>query len=687
MPAALDTRTWHAGGLDCPSCAATLERACRAVPGVADVRIDLAGGRLQIDLDPASFDEAALRRAARDAGHPLRATERAALRADPLLWLATALLAVAVALELAGRSTAWLYVLPVAGVIVPLARPLLTAVRRRSIDMNGLMTVAMLGALAVGEAREAAILAVLFRLALTLERRSLERTGHAIRALLDAAPATARVERDGQVREVAVDGVAPGERVRLRPGDRVPLDGIVREGRSAVDEAAITGESVPAAKGPGDRVYAGSLALDGALTIEVTAGVEDSTLAKVVAMVEAAELEPSPTARVVDRFAAWYTPTVVLLAVLTALGGAALGLAVPEAIHRGLVLLVIGCPCALVIATPVAVYSGLTAAARRGALVRGGEPLEALGQVRVVAFDKTGTLTRGRPAVDVVRVLDDRLDERDCLALAAGLEAESSHPLAGALRAAAAQAGVEARVAASHIAEPGRGVHGEIDGCEYRLGNLGYVAADDDTAAVVAQLEAAGRTALVFAAERSLCVFGLLDHPRDGSAEAIAALRREGLAVALLTGDNPATAQAVAAQAGIEEVHARLLPEDKQRLLAELSARYGPAAMVGDGINDAPALASAAVGIALGAAGSDLALETADVALLGDDVRVLAPLVRLARAVRRTIAVNLALAIAIRVVLVPLALTGLAGLPLAILGDMGGSLLVTANSLRLLRSH
>lgn len=684
------TTEWAVANLDCPSCAAGLQDACSRVPGVAEVAVNVATGRIRVRYDATEFDLGRLAAAARRAGHPLQqADEPRPARGSGWVILGAVALAIGLVIELLTGERNLAYLVAALAGVVPLLPQVWDSLHRRRVDMNVLMAVAMSGAVGLGEWREAAVLAVLFALALWLERASLAKTGQAVRALLDQAPRTARVEHDGEVVELPLEEVPVGARVRVRPGDLIPLDGVILEGRSGIDEAAVTGESVPASKGPGESVYAATLALDGALTIEVTETSENSTVARVVALIESAEATPSPTARVVDRFAAWYTPTIVLLAVGTMILGRLVGLPLHEAVYRGLVLLVIGCPCAIVIATPVAIFCGVAAAARQGVLVKGGEPLEAIAQVTTVAFDKTGTLTRGRPrVVDVVPL--GGLDRAEALRLAAGLEADSSHPLGLALRDAAAAEGLVAAAVADHQAEPGMGVSGTVDGRSYRLGHRRFLAAHDlSTEGLddVGRLEAEGCTTLVLAADQPLAVFGLADQPREQARAAVDELRQEGVSqVLMLTGDNARAARSLGDQVGIGEIRAGLLPQDKQRVISELVARGGVVAMVGDGINDGPALAAATVGIAVAAAGSDLALETADIALLGEDLRALPALLRLARRVRRTIAANIVIAVLIRVLLVPLAVTGHAGLALAILGDMGGSLVVTGNSLRLLRS-
>ncbi len=691
-PQSTQTHTWQVAGLDCPVCAATVEKACRAVPGVVEVSASLASGRLTAVVAADGFDREAMEAAAKRAGHALSSVDQGPqpVRADRLLIVSSVALVIGFVLHLAGGPAKPAYaVAALLGTarLLPLA---LAALRTRSITIDALMVVALFGAMILGDWLDAALLAVLFAVAEAVEAASLSRTGRAVQSLLALAPRMARVELGERVLESPVEAVQPGQVVRVRPGDAVPLDGLVLEGTAAVDEAAVTGESVPVAKSAGDRVYAGTLALDGALRVTVSAAAGDSTLARIVALVEQAQDTASPTQRLVDRFAAWYTPTILGLTALVWCVGPLLGLPFADAFLRGMVLLVIGCPCAIVIATPVAIYSGLTAAARRGILVRGGEVLERAAQLRVVALDKTGTLTLGQPRLER-QVCLNGLSEDRTLAVAAALEADSAHPLAQAIARAARERDLLVQPAADHLAVPGRGVTGQVDGQRYVLGGRTLLATEGIDAgsalAVCDDLEHDGLTPVILADGQPLAVFGLADSLRPEAAEMVATLTAAGLArPVMLTGDRRLPAEAVARRVGIDDVRAELLPEDKQTELARLR-ELGPTAMVGDGINDAPALASADVGVALGAVSSAIAQETADVSLLAADLRGVTRLVSLARRVRRTIGVNITLAIAIRLVLVPLALMGWADLWLAILGDVGGSLAVTANSLRILRAE
>ncbi|MCC7492942.1 MAG: cation-translocating P-type ATPase [Fimbriimonadaceae bacterium] len=677
--------SWAVSGLDCPVCAKTLEGACAGLPGVLEVRANPATGKLYVVHDE-QLSLGDLAAAARRAGHPLQTTAAPVGTARDRWGLAAALLLAGSVLLEAGGGPAvggyWLATALGGWPLLPAAR---SAARQRQLDINGLMALAMAGALALGDAHEAALLAVLFALAQHLERRAARQGGRAVEALLAATPATALVEQTAGLAAQPVDAIAVGAVLRLRPGDRVALDGSVLEGLAWLDEATVTGESHPVTKEPGSPVYSGTTVVDGTLRVEVTRAAADSTLAQVARLVEEAQLRAAPTARLVDRFARWYTPLVVLLALLTIVGGVWAGLGWAASTYRALCLLVIGCPCAIVIATPVAIQSGLTAAARSGLLLRGGEVLEAVGELQAVAFDKTGTLTAGSPTVAGLHLLRDDYDEADLWAVAAALESASAHPLAAAFAAAPA-----APLAVTQFRTlPGRGLTGVLAGGRWHLGNLALLAeAGIDPAAAQAAaraVEAAGDTAIVLADDRPQAVFAVRDALRPSAAAAVAELHTLGLTTTLLTGDQPAPAAAVARLVGIRQWQAALRPEAKQAALHDLTAQHGGVAMVGDGLNDAPALAAATVGIALGTAAAGVAREAADVGLLGSDLTAIPRLIRLARAVRRTIRWNLALAIGLRLVLVPLAIGGQASLWLAILGDLGGSLAVTANSLRLLR--
>lgn len=577
-----------------------------------------------------------------------------------------------------------------------------TSLMARTLDMNVLMTVAVCGAAALGEWGEGAMVIFLFALGGMLEARSLARTRRSIGELMRLSPPRARVRRDGAEEEVAPEEVAPGETVVVRPGERVPLDGEIVRGASAFDESPITGESVPADRGVGDAVYAGTLNMSGLVELRVTARANDTTLARIVHQVEAAQASRAPVQRFVDRFSRIYTPVVMGLALALAVAGPLLG----EAgagwpgiegwhtwVYRSLVLLVVSCPCALVVSTPVAIVSGITRAAREGVLVKGGAFLELAARVRAVVLDKTGTLTEGRPRVAEVVTLGAETAER-VVALASALEAHSNHPLAAAV--VAASGASDAVVAVADLTEaPGRGMTATVEGARIAVGSVPHVtelgAATPELAAAADRLESDGLTVLAVAADTGsgmvpLGLIGIADTVRESSPRVAAQLQRDGIEhVVMLTGDNARAAARVAEQAGIREYRAGLLPEDKTSAVVELRESYGVVAMVGDGINDAPALATADIGIAMGVAGSHVAIETADVTFMRDDLSALPRFLALGRKTMSNIRQNVALSLGVKAVVLVLAVTGHAALWMAVFADTGVALLVIANGLRLLR--
>ena len=574
--------------------------------------------------------------------------------------------------------------------------------------MNFLMTVAILGAVAVGETVEGAAIAFLFAISELLETYAVDRARGSVAALLDLAPERAvRMRDDGSEEVIAVADLRPGDRVVLRPGDRVPVDGIVAEGHSAIDESPVTGESLPIEKGVGDPVFSGTINRQGWIVARASKSAEDSTLARIVRMVEEAESRKTRTEQFVERFARVYTPIVTAAAVLVVVVPVVLfGAPFTEWFVRGLTLLVIACPCALVISTPVAVVSGLTAAARNGVLIKGGRYLEAMGEVRAIALDKTGTVTFGHPEVvgvvsgahegdgpepDAPRwgargALLDPAD-RDALARAVALEQRSEHPLARALVEFAHDAGVAATDSVTDFeAVPGQGAQGWLRGLEHRVGRVEWIAEWHPTNAPPESARPPGSTLVgIASSEEVLAWVTLADTAREDVANAIAELKHAGVDhVVMLTGDRADAARVIAEAAGIDEVRAQLMPEDKVGAVEALQARYGAVAMVGDGINDAPALAVASVGIAMGARGSDVALETADVALMGDDLRRLPYLLRMSSRARRVIRQNIAAALLVKAGLALAVPFGFVSLVTAVvIGDMGVSLAVTLNAMRL----
>ncbi len=697
-PEGLEHRIVPVRGMDCPDCAATIEAVLARTPGIRFASLNFAAQRLMLEFDPSQITLPSIERVIRRLGYRVptpgdspreRLFDLRLLEVRLVLACGLLLLLGVGAWSTLGEG-AWLpgglwTLAALLGGWTP-ARRALGALRGHQVDMNCLMILAVGGALLLGEAAEAATVVFLFSLGEMLEGFAARRSHRAVELLLEQRPEVARVEREGQFVEVPAREVDVGESVSIRPGEQVPLDGRVIQGRSTVDQASVTGESVPVEKAPGDEVFAGTLNQAGALRVEVTLPYEDSTLARVLQVVEQAQTRKSDQQRFVDAFAARYTPAVVLGALLLAtLGPWLLGGNFSEWAYRALVLLVIACPCALVISTPVSVVSALTGALRQGILIKGGISLERLARARVFALDKTGTLTRGSLQVVSLHPMGG-LTSTELLALAAATEANSEHPLGLALVRHALDHGIRPEPAEEFQALPGRGAWARVQGSSVEVGRPELFAGslDPEARALVEVLRDQGQT--VVAVVRELVPVGLVsfsDAPRSEAAAALEELRTLGQRLVLVTGDHPRAAAPLAMRLGIQEVHAGLMPEGKLAVLRRFEEEGHPVVMVGDGINDSPALAAATVGVSLGAAGSAVALETADVALMGDDLRGLPAALRLARRARAVILQNIAFALVLKALFLLLALTGHAGMWMAIAADMGASLLVTANGLRL----
>ena len=709
----------HIPEMDCASCATRIRGRLGTLPGVESVDARVIARELRIEYDPRSTSRERIVSALLGLGYDVETGDGRRVAAEPdvspwrgpearLVYVSGALLA----LGLGTRAPQWLVaeplpwvvalgtVLLVASAAVGVARFFrkgLRALRRLELDMHFLMTAAILGALVIGEYVEDASIAFLFGLAELLEDHAVVRARRSLQALVDLAPPTARVVRAGTELDVPAGDVAVGEVVRVRPGERVPVDGVVSEGRSWVDQSPITGEPMPVEKSPGAEVYAGSGNQGGYLEVRTSKAAADTTLAHILHLVEEAESSRAPTQRFVERFARIYTPAVTILAVLVmVVPPLFLGGAFTTWFIRGLTLLVISCPCALVISTPVTVVSGITSAARNGVLIKGGTYLEALGEIEVVAFDKTGTLTAGRADVtDVVASpsfsgAGSDSPERRLIGLAAALEARSEHPIADAIRRKARTLGVSSfeGSVSEFEALPGLGARARLNGRLVQIGRAELFAELGGFADVIERLSADGKTAVCVGTERE--VFGVIavrDLERRAARRAIAELRRQGVRrIVMLTGDRRAAAEAVGRELGVDEVYAELLPAEKAEIVRRLQREAGAVAMVGDGVNDAPALAAATVGIAMGAAGSDAALETAHVALMGDDIEKLPYLFHLSRVARQVLRQNVFASILLKASLAVGVFPGWVSLITAVLvGDMGASLGVTANALRLAR--
>ncbi len=559
-------------------------------------------------------------------------------------------------------------------------------------DMNLLMVIAVLGAVGIGEWFEAGAISFLFALSLLLESWSVGRARRAIAQLLDLAPETVRlITESGDETEVSAAEVIVGSRFIVKPGERIPLDGQILVGVSAINQSPITGESVPVAKEPGAEVFAGTINGEGALEVESTKAVEDTTLARIIRLVEDAHSRRAQAEQWVEKFAQIYTPAVIVLAIAVfVIPPLLFGAVWDEWFYRALVLLVIACPCALVISTPVSIVSSLAAAARQGVLVKGGIYIEQPAHLKAIAFDKTGTLTQGKPEVTSIVPLNGHTD-RELLERAAALEARSTHPLAEAILDRAARLGIALSPAADVQVLPGRGVTGRFSGEEFWLGSHRYLMErGQETAEISKQAEALerdGRTVVVIGNASHVCgLIALADTVRPTARNMIESLRAAGIAhMIMLTGDNRATAEAIAREVGIDEIRAELLPEDKVAAVEDLVREYQTVAMVGDGVNDAPAMARASFGIAMGAMGSDAAIETADIALMTDDLAKLPWLIGHSKRTLTIIRENITISLGIKAVFVVLTFAGFATLWGAIAADVGVSLLVVVNALRLLR--
>jgi Cd2+/Zn2+-exporting ATPase len=577
-----------------------------------------------------------------------------------------------------------------AGGVYP-ARRAMASLRAREFDINVLMLAAVAGAMLLQEWAEAGTVVFLFAIAQWLESRSMDRARDAIRSLMDLTPVEARVRHDDHEEMVPVDRVPLGTTVLIRPGEKIPLDGEVIGGRSEVNQAPITGESLPIEKEPGDEVFAGTINGHGALDVRVTRKGNDTTLARIIHLVESAQAQRAPSQQFIDRFARWYTPGVMVLAALTAVVPPLLGGSFETWFYRALVLLVVSCPCALVISTPVSIVSALAGAARRGVLVKGGVHLERLAAIRAIAFDKTGTLTRAMLRVTDIVPAADIIVADDLLRTAAAVESRSEHPVAAAIVSEARSRALGFTSSADVRALPGLGAEGTVDGEPVVCGNLrlfierGLPTPDAGTLDRIAR--SGGAPILVARSGRLLGVIAVADETREVAADTIDILHRQGIRpVAMLTGDQLTTAQAVATRLGVDVVHAGLLPHEKVTAVQSLRHAHGAIAMVGDGVNDAPALAVADVGIAMGVIGSDAALETADVALMTDELPKIAYALRLSRATVRNIRANIVISLALKAAFLVLAMAGLATLWMAVIADSGTSLIVVANAMRLLKT-
>lgn len=701
--------TLNVEGMDCADEVAALERVLKPVTGIREFKVNLMAGKVTIAHEKRLSTEdlvAAVGKAGLKARQVAKGTEeeasgsaqRARIVAVIVSGIFTGIGLLMQWQNIAGRYGAIVAfaIAIVAGgwFILPKA---LRAVRQFSLDMNVLMTVAVIGAALIGEWSEGAAVVFLFALSEALEAFSLNRARRAIQALLKLAPETALVKRGADFKELPVQEINIGEIISIRSGAKVPLDGEVTAGESAINQAPITGESMPVEKKAGDQVFAGTINTEGSLEVRVTKPHSETTLSKIIHLVEEAQSERAPSQRFVDRFARIYTPSVFVVAVLVLL--------IPPLafngewsawIYRSLVLLVIACPCALVISTPVSIVSGLTAMARRGVLIKGGTHLESIGKLRALAVDKTGTITEGKPKVTKVTPWGGKSEE-ETVRIAAALDAHSDHPLAQAVVNYANERKISFKPSEGHQSKTGRGAEGRIDGHVYFVGNHRFAhelgVCGPELEKVLSDIEAQAQSVVVVGHKphngekgEVLGVISVADTIRPNAKEAIAALHKAGVQkVIMLSGDNQRTVDAISKEVGIDEAQGGLLPDDKIKRVKELDARFQYVGMIGDGVNDAPAMAAATVGIAMGTAGTDTAIETADIALMKDDLSKVAEAVILGRRTVRVIQANIVFALAVKALFLILAFTGHTSLWLAILADTGATLVVIANALRLLK--
>lgn len=715
---------YRVSGMDCGSCASKIESAVKRVEGVSSVTVSVTAGTMAVQLVGDATPANTIEQKVTALGYqltPLAVAGKAltepkhdhaeghnhddghshkheALPDDQKWWQSgkaklifiygAALAAAFVASLLLPNLSNWFYGAALLFGLIPIARRAgVAAISGTPFSIETLMSIAAVGALAIGATQEAAVVVLLFLVGELLEGVAASRSRASIKALTALMPKTAFIEQDGEIKEVPADSLAPEMVIVIRPGDRVPADGLILSGESAIDEAPISGESVPKNKKPGENVFAGTVNLSSALRVKITAAASDNTIARIIRLVEEAQESKAPTERFIDQFSSYYTPAIVVVAALVAIvPPLAFGAGWSVWIYKALALLLIGCPCALVISTPAAIAAGLAAGARQGLLIKGGSVLERLGSITHVAFDKTGTLTEGRPQVTDIVTFNG--NKADLVRLAASLEAGSSHPLAKAILARAEQDAIKPNAASNIAAVSGKGMTGQLDGVELFLGSVN--AAGERAKLTVEQLAETeklfdeGKTVSVLVAGNTVQgLIAMRDEPRTDAKAGIARLDQLGIKTVMLTGDNQRTGNAIGKLLGME-VRGGLLPADKLNYIQAARKSGQRIAKVGDGINDAPALAAAEVGIAMGG-GTDVALETAEAALMYGKVGDVAAMVELSRQTMRNIHQNVVIALGLKAVFLVTTLIGITGLWPAILADTGATVLVTVNALRLLK--
>lgn len=693
-------KTYRIQGLSCTNCAGIFEKNVQNLPGVEDAKINFGASKIYVkgsttvdELEKAgAFDHLKIRdeREQKIAREPFWKQKE-----NYKVYISAVLLMISWFL---GKQYGETHMIPTIGYAIAIMiggySLFITGFKhlmKRKFDMNALMTIAIIGAAIIGEWSEGATVVILFAISEALERYSMDKARQSIESLMDIAPKEALIRRGNKEMTVLVDDIEIGDVLLVKPGQKLAMDGIIVKGISTLNEAAITGESVPVTKTLDDEVFAGTLNEEGYLEVKVTKRVQDTTLAKIIHLVEEAQAEKAPSQAFVDKFAKYYTPTILVIAALIAIVPPLLGADWSTWVYQGLAALVVGCPCALVVSTPVAIVTAIGNAARHGVLIKGGVHLEEAGRLKVVAFDKTGTLTKGIPAVtDIVTYVGH---EKEWLPIVAAMENGSQHPLASAIVRNAQEKNIDfSQVVVENFQSiTGKGVKAQVNHQLYYVGspnlfNELHGRLESELQMGMSQLQAQGKTVIVFGTEQEIVMLlAVADEIRESSKAVIRKLHQVGIEkTIMLTGDNQQTAEAIGKEAGVSAIQADLLPEDKLQFVKKLRSEYTSVAMVGDGVNDAPALAASSVGVAMGGAGTDTALETADIALMSDDLSKLPYTIQLSRKTLTIIKQNITFALGIKILALVLVVPGWLTLWIAIFADMGATLLVTLNSLRLL---
>ena len=697
-----ETRRYRLTGLSCTSCSAKFEKNVQELEGVSEAKVNYGAAKLTVtgqasiaELEQAgAFDNIKVK--------PEQEIDTEARHQKPAFWrenrsqlIAAVLIVLAFVSQLTmmGEPNFLTASLFIAAIIIGGYALFIEGIKdliKFDFSMATLMTIAIIGAALIGDFAEGAIVVILFAISETLERYAADRARQSISSLVKVAPKVATIRRNDLEQTIAVQDIQINDVMLIKPGQKIAMDGIVIKGESTVNQAAITGEALPVDKQLSDEVFAGTLNEAGYLEVQVTKRAADTTLAKIIQLVEAAQGERAPAQAFVDKFAKIYTPFIILLATLIViLPPLFFGGDWQRWFYQGLSVLVVGCPCSLVISTPVSIVSAIGNAARHGVLVKGGIYLEEMGKLQAIAFDKTGTLTEGKPTVTDFVVLDDQFEATDLLQKISALEIYSQHPLASAIVALSQKRGIDATPISieNFKSLTGRGVQGDIYGITYLIGSPTLFVSDSKIDTIKQDFHRKSKTVIYFGtSDQVLAVIGLQDAVRQTSRQTIQALQTLGVKeTVMLTGDNQATADQIGREVGVSAVKANLMPSDKLKEIQALQATFGRVAMIGDGVNDAPALAMANVGIAMGVAGTDTALETADITLMGDDLARLPFIVRLSRSTLRTIKQNITFSLALKVIALLLVIPGWLTLWIAILADMGATILVTLNGIRLMR--